>query len=109
MDVNSCEVSRVQHADQPGAETGMSLARQLAGGAAQLTAVEAAIRGLAERGEFSGAILVARNGRPLLSQGYGWANVEQSTLNTPQTKFQIASISKQFTALAILILQEQGR
>lgn len=87
----------------------MSLARQLAGGAAQLTAVEAAIRGLAERGEFSGAILVARNGRPLLSQGYGWANVEQSTLNTPQTKFQIASISKQFTALAILILQEQGR
>lgn len=76
---------------------------------ARLAAVEASIHGLAEQGAFSGAVLVAREGRPLLSRGYGWANLEQATRNTPQTKFQIASISKQFTALAILILQEQGR
>ncbi|HEY0735776.1 MAG TPA: serine hydrolase domain-containing protein [Herpetosiphonaceae bacterium] len=75
----------------------------------RLSAVEASTRGLAEQGEFSGAVLVARKGRPLLCRGYGWANLEQSTRNTAQTKFQLASISKQFTALAILILQEQGR
>lgn len=78
-------------------------------GIARLAKVEASIRGLAERGKFSGAVLVAQKGRPLLSRGYGWANREQATRNTPQTRFQLASISKQFTALAILILQEHGR
>jgi CubicO group peptidase (beta-lactamase class C family) len=74
-----------------------------------LADVEAAIAGRAERGEFSGAVLVARGGSPRICEGYGLGNVEQSAPNTPQTKFQIASITKQFTALAILILQEQGK
>lgn len=78
-------------------------------GMARLAAIEAAMRRRAEQGTFSGVVLVARHGRPLLCRGYGWANLEQSTRNTSQTTFQIASISKQFTALAILILQERGR
>ena len=89
----------MQRTDQSAAEAGT----------AQLAAVEVSICGLAEQGAFSGAVLVAREGVPLLSRGYGWANLEQATRNTSQTKFQIASISKQFTALAILILQEQSR
>lgn len=64
---------------------------------------------LAERDQLSGAVLIGRGGQPLLSRGYGLSNIEQATLNTPQTSFQIASITKQFTALAILILHEQGR
>jgi CubicO group peptidase (beta-lactamase class C family) len=75
----------------------------------QLAAVAARLGELAEQDAFSGAILVARHGRPLLCEGYGWANREQSTRNTSQTRFQIASITKQVTALAILILQEQGK
>jgi CubicO group peptidase (beta-lactamase class C family) len=74
-----------------------------------LADVEAAIALRTDRGEFSGALLVAQNGRPLICRGYGLGNIEQSAPNTAQTKFQIASITKQFTALAILILQEQGK
>ena len=42
-------------------------------------------------------------------KGYGLANRELDVANTPDTKFQLASVSKQFTALCILILQEQGK
>jgi CubicO group peptidase (beta-lactamase class C family) len=60
-------------------------------------------------GTFSGSVLIAEKGQVLLSQGYGWANRMQKTPNTPQTRFRLASISKQFTAVAILILQSQGK
>jgi CubicO group peptidase (beta-lactamase class C family) len=58
---------------------------------------------------FTGAVLVARNGKILLSQGYGWANRDNQIENTPQTKYRLGSVTKQFTAVAILILQSQGR
>jgi CubicO group peptidase (beta-lactamase class C family) len=59
--------------------------------------------------EFMGAVLVARHGRILLSQGYGFANLEWHIPNTPHTRFRIASVSKQFTAAAILLLEEHGK
>jgi CubicO group peptidase (beta-lactamase class C family) len=59
--------------------------------------------------QFQGAVLVAKDGVPVLQKGYGFANVEFQALNTPQTKFLIGSITKQFTATAILQLQEQGK
>jgi CubicO group peptidase (beta-lactamase class C family) len=74
-----------------------------------LERVAAAIATRAERGEFSGTVLLARQGKALICRGYGLAHIEQGTPNTPQTKFQLASITKQFTALAILMLQEQGK
>jgi CubicO group peptidase (beta-lactamase class C family) len=73
-----------------------------------LAAVDRSFAMRAARGEFSGAVLGARGGSALLCRGYGLRNVEQAVPNTPQTAFQLASITKQFTALAILILQEQG-
>jgi len=57
---------------------------------------------------FIGSVLVARAGEVLLSQGYGMANLEHGVANTPQTKFRLGSVTKQFTAAAILQLQEQG-
>ncbi len=60
-------------------------------------------------GRFSSAVLVAKDGKVLLSKGYGMANYEDSTPITPQTKFRLASVTKQFTAMAILILQERGK
>jgi CubicO group peptidase (beta-lactamase class C family) len=62
-----------------------------------------------ERETFTGAVLVARNSEILLSQGYGWADRDNQIVNTPQTKYRLGSITKQFTAMAILILQTQAK
>jgi CubicO group peptidase (beta-lactamase class C family) len=62
-----------------------------------------------DAGGFSGAILMAQAGKVLLSKGYGMANYELGVANTPKTRFQIASISKTFTAAAIVILVERGK
>ena len=58
---------------------------------------------------FMGAVLVARDGKPLLDEGYGFADVEWKVANTPQGKFRIGSDTKQFTAAAILLLEERGK
>ncbi len=58
-------------------------------------------------GFFSGAILIAKQGRILVNRGYGLASHEFQVPNSPKTKFQIASISKSFTSAAILILRDK--
>jgi CubicO group peptidase (beta-lactamase class C family) len=58
---------------------------------------------------FSGAALVARRGRVLLRKGYGAASRRWKRPNSERTQFRIASISKQFTAVAILLLQGRGK
>lgn len=58
---------------------------------------------------FSGSVLVARGGRIILSRGYGMANYETGTANTPDTRFRLGSLTKQFTAMAILQLEEKGK
>jgi CubicO group peptidase (beta-lactamase class C family) len=73
-----------------------------------LTKVDEYLKAYLERGQFSGSVLVAGNGQVLFSQGYGMANYELDVPNTPQTKFRLGSITKQFTALAIMQLQEKG-
>ncbi len=70
--------------------------------------IDAYLEAFLERGYFMGAGLVARAGDVLLSNGYGMANLEHKAPNTSQTKFRIGSITKQFTAAAILQVQEQG-
>ena len=58
---------------------------------------------------FSGAILLASEGKPLVAKGYGFANIEWQIPNTPQTKFRIGSITKQFTSMVVMQLREQGK
>lgn len=58
---------------------------------------------------FSGSVLVARGGKIVLSKGYGMANYELDVPNTPKTKFRLGSVTKQFTAMAILKLEEAGK
>lgn len=57
---------------------------------------------------FQGSILVVYDGEILLNKGYGHANFTFDEANTPQTKFFIGSITKQFTAVAILRLNDRG-
>ena len=66
------------------------------------------VRASVEAEEFSGSVLVARDGEILLDRGYGLANREWSIPNDGDTKFRLASVSKQFTAVAIMILNERG-
>jgi CubicO group peptidase (beta-lactamase class C family) len=58
---------------------------------------------------FMGSVLVAQKGKVLFSRGYGWADAEWSIPNSPTARFQIASMTKQFTAAAILLLEERGK
>ena len=66
------------------------------------------VRTSAEANEFSGSVLVARDGQVLLDQGYGFANREWLIPNDGDTKFRLGSVTKQFTAVAIMILNERG-
>ena len=59
-------------------------------------------------GDFSGSVLIAKQGRTVLRKGYGFADWEHDIANTPETKFRLGSITKQFTATAIMLLQERG-
>ena len=66
------------------------------------------LRVLTRKRQFSGSVLVAKDGRVMLQAGYGWASVARRIPNTPTTRFRIASITKQFTAMAILQLVQDG-
>ncbi|MHB1057408.1 MAG: serine hydrolase domain-containing protein [Rhodanobacter sp.] len=61
-------------------------------------------------GDVPGAsLLVLRDGKPVVNRSYGLANLESDDKATPATNYRLASVSKQFTAAAILLLAEDGR
>jgi CubicO group peptidase (beta-lactamase class C family) len=74
-----------------------------------ITRVDELLTAMAGGGTFTGSVLIAQHGKVLLSKGYGLADRAQGIPNTPQTHFRLGSMSKQFTAMAILILQTQGK
>ena len=81
-----------------------------AGAFAQDTArMEQVIQSHVGAGSFMGTVLVARDGKVVLDKAYGMANVEWDVPNAPNTKFRLGSITKQFTAAAILLLEERGK
>lgn len=59
--------------------------------------------------EPGGAFLVSQNGKPIYKKAFGLANLELDVKMTPDNVFQIGSMTKQFTAVAILILEERGK
>jgi CubicO group peptidase (beta-lactamase class C family) len=61
------------------------------------------------RGDLNGALLVGENGRIIYEKGVGDANFSFHIANTPQTKFGIGSITKQFTALLVLQQVDEGK
>jgi CubicO group peptidase (beta-lactamase class C family) len=74
-----------------------------------ISSIDADLDNLVQEGAFSGSVLIAQGDNVLLSAGYGMADVENNVPNTPQTRFHIGSVTKQFTAMAVLILRAQGR
>src|SRR5580658_363034 len=59
--------------------------------------------------KFMGTALVARGDQVLFTKAYGSANLEWDVPNTPNTKFRLGSVTKQFTAASILLLEERGK
>ena len=64
---------------------------------------------LATKNGFSGAVIVMKDGKPLLREAYGKANYELDVPNTVDTRFRLGSITKQFTAMAVMVLAERER
>ncbi len=60
-------------------------------------------------GQFNGSVLVSEGGKVIFKKGYGMANMEWAIPNTPDTKFRLGSITKQFTAMLILQLVEENK
>ncbi|MBK6285331.1 MAG: beta-lactamase family protein [Draconibacterium sp.] len=58
--------------------------------------------------DFTGSVLVAQNGNILLSEAYGFADIENKIENTPNTCFFLASVSKLFTVACIAELKNKG-
>jgi CubicO group peptidase (beta-lactamase class C family) len=59
--------------------------------------------------QFMGSVMVEQDGKVLLNKGYGFANMEWEIPNTPATKFRLGSVTKQFTAASILLLEQAGK
>ncbi|WP_420140738.1 serine hydrolase [Sphingomonas sp.] len=71
--------------------------------------MDAYLKAAVAHDQFTGVALVARDGVPVFHAAYGMASRELAVPNTQQTVFHIASITKQFTAMAILQLRERGK
>lgn len=72
--------------------------------------IDATMEALGERGHFPGvAVAVTREGEPVHVGTYGMANLAHSVPVTARTVFELASLTKQMTALAVMTLVEQGR
>lgn len=59
--------------------------------------------------DFSGVVLAAKGSRVVFKKSYGYASIEHRIRNKLETKFLIGSITKQFTAFAVLMLYEKGK
>jgi len=82
-----------------------------AGGQAQdkARAIDAFLTGYHEAGLLNGAALVAQHGKVVFRKGFGFADFEWQIPNTPDTKFRLGSITKQFTATLIMQLVNEGK
>ena len=58
--------------------------------------------------QFNGAILVAEKGKPIYQQSLGYADYNTKRMLNDSSVFELASVSKQFTAMGIMILKEKG-
>jgi len=88
---------------------GIALLLAAAGLAQDVSRMDQVVQPYVADKKFMGSVLVARGGEVLLSKGYGSANLEWNIPNSPATKFRLGSITKQFTAASILLLEERGK
>ena len=71
--------------------------------------MEQVVQSYVSNKEFMGTVLITRDKTVLLNKGYGSANLEWDIPNSPTTKFRLGSLTKQFTAACVLLLEERGK
>jgi len=64
---------------------------------------------LQQENKFNGAVLIVKNGEPILKNAYGFTDANKDVPLTPLSSFRLASLSKQFTAAAIMLLHDQEK
>lgn len=67
------------------------------------------LKNLEKENNLSGVVLIAKNGKPIYREAFGFSNLPDSIKNKPDTKFNLASINKMFTAVAVMRLVESGK
>lgn len=101
---------RIDQAEGPGNKQDAFAAYTAPKTAAEATAVADKLFGdLAKADAFSGVVIIVKDGNPIFSKAYGLANVETGTANKVDTKFNVGSINKDFTVIAIGQLMRQGK
>ena len=93
----------------PRPKPGTAPAPRLASDAEMVAAIQRYVETLAKADVFSGAVLLAKDGKPLYAAAFGEANKDFHAPNTIDTKFNLGSMNKMFTATAVSQLVEQGK
>ncbi|HSK00444.1 MAG TPA: serine hydrolase domain-containing protein, partial [Kofleriaceae bacterium] len=96
--------NRVRTFDIHGVPTPAELKPARLSEADAIAALRAELDALVANDRFSGAVLVAKHGKPIFAQAYGMADRDKQIANTLDTRFRIGSMDKMFTATAILQL-----
>lgn len=97
---------RIEHTDPP-IETSKTAAP--ATNAEVITATDRLLSDLAKAGNFSGVVMIAKDDKPIFSKAYGYADAEKKAANNVDTRFNLGSINKLFTRIAIGQLVRQGK
>ncbi|TZF92248.1 serine hydrolase [Chryseobacterium panacisoli] len=71
--------------------------------------IKSHLKNLEKENNLSGVVLIAKDGKPIYREAFGFANLQDRVKNKPNTKFNLASINKMFTAMAIMQLVESGK
>ncbi|MGC4022252.1 MAG: serine hydrolase domain-containing protein [Cyclobacteriaceae bacterium] len=71
--------------------------------------IDKLMRAYVDNGKFNGTVLISDKGQVIYKKGFGFADMEWNIPNQPDTKFRLGSITKQFTAMLIMQLVEQGK
>jgi CubicO group peptidase (beta-lactamase class C family) len=95
---------RIEQADTPARAVGPKrTAEEIA------KEVDAKLTRLAAEDKFSGAVLIAKDGRPVWQKAYGYADRDAKTLNNLDTRFRLGSMNKMFTSVSVAQLVQAGK
>ncbi len=89
--------------------TSAALAQVSATPALDIARMEQIVQSYVASNDFMGSVLVAKGNEVLLNKSYGSANLDWNIPNAANTKFRIGSLTKQFTAASVLLLEERGK